>query len=170
MKSENVFIGLGANLHEPEQQLISAFKALSNLPGSTLAQFSSLYSSKPLGPQEQPDYVNAIALLQTHLQPLELLDQLQAIEKQHGRVRKSQRWGARTLDLDMILFGQYSIKSERLTVPHYHFKQREFVLYPLYELTPELLLPDGQPLRKVLQNVPRNGLTIIKHQNQLSLD
>lgn len=170
MNSENVIIGLGANLNEPEQQLIRALQALSELPGSTLTQFSSLYSSKPLGPQEQPDYVNAVAMLQTHLQPLELLDRIQAIEKQQGRVRKSQRWGARTLDLDIILFGHRCITSERLTVPHYHFKQREFVLYPLFELAQEFVLPDGQSLQDLLQNVPRNGLTVIKHHSQLSFD
>ena len=156
-----VFIGLGANLAQPQQQLLLALSALQTLPETRLVNCSSLYSSKPLGPQEQPDYVNAVALLHTELTPLALLDELQAIEQQQGRQRKAERWGARTLDLDIILFGDQQIDCPRLTIPHYHFTQREFVLYPLAELAPELVLPDGRCLNTLLEQVPRNGLTVI---------
>lgn len=169
MGQEKVFIGLGANLDQPQQQIVAALLALSALPRTQLIGYSSLYSSKPLGPQEQPDYVNAVAMLDTQLAPLDLLDWLQDIEKQHGRVRKEQRWGARTLDLDIILFGTKIVQSERLTIPHYHFQHREFVLYPLFELAPDLVLPDGQSLTVLLESVPENGLSVMQHHSEIAL-
>lgn len=164
-----MFIGLGANLNAPEQQIINALKALAKLPKTDLVNYSSLYASKPLGPKEQPDYVNAVAQLDTALSPLKLLKCLQHIEQHQGRVRKSERWGARTLDLDIILFGQHIIQSEELTVPHYHYQHREFVLYPLSELVPDLILPDGSSLASLLQKIHRNGLTLVRKQELVSI-
>lgn len=154
-----VYIGLGANLAEPVQQLERAVAALQNVPGSALVKVSGFYSSKPMGPQDQPDYVNAVAALATSLSAEELLTQLQRIELEQGRQRKDERWGARTLDLDILLFGDEMIQTERLTVPHYGMKVREFVLYPLAELDSELVLPDGTVLNELLQTVPLNGLS-----------
>lgn len=168
MQPEAVFVGLGANLHQPQQQIIAALRAIATLPHTQLKDFSSLYGSKPLGPKEQPDYVNAVALLHTQLEPEALLDGLQKIELQHGRVRKAQRWGARTLDLDIILFGTRVVQTERLTIPHYHFQHREFVLYPLHEMAPHLVLPDGQELSKLLNLVPENDLTVLQHRSELA--
>ncbi|BDX04703.1 2-amino-4-hydroxy-6-hydroxymethyldihydropteridine diphosphokinase [Planctobacterium marinum] len=159
MITESVYIGLGANLNDPVAQLKSALKSLQSLPDTQLVSHSSLYSSKPLGPQEQPEYVNAVAELRTELAPLSLLDALQVIEQEQGRVRKEERWGPRTLDLDIILFGKQIISCERLTVPHYHFHAREFVLYPLNQIAPALRLPDGTPLATLISQVPDNGLT-----------
>ena len=156
---ESVFIGLGANLKDPVAQLKSALESLQALPDTQLVSHSSLYSSKPLGPQSQPEYVNAVARINTALAPIALLDALQAIEQEQGRERKAERWGPRTLDLDIILFGGHVISSERLTIPHYHFHVREFVLYPLYQIAPELCLPDGTPLATLISQVPDNGLT-----------
>lgn len=152
------FIGLGANLGQPVQQLEQAVSALHQLPASRFVNCSAFYGSKPMGPQDQPDYVNAVAELATTLAPDELLDELQRIEQQQGRQRKDERWGPRTLDLDLLLYGNQQIATERLTVPHYGLSKREFVLYPLHDIAPELQLPDGRMLCDLLTQVPRNGL------------
>ena len=152
------YIGLGANLAQPLAQLQQAVAALRLLPASQLIAVSSFYGSKPMGPQDQPDYVNAVAALDTELPAEALLDALQLIEQKQGRQRKDERWGPRTLDLDILLYGDDIINSERLTVPHYGLKQREFVLYPLAEIAPNLSLPDGTVLSSLLAQVPLNGL------------
>jgi 2-amino-4-hydroxy-6-hydroxymethyldihydropteridine diphosphokinase len=154
-----VYIGLGANLAQPVQQLEQAVLALQRIKQTTLAQVSGFYSSKPMGPQDQPDYVNAVAALHTRLAAEDLLTELQQIELEQGRQRKDERWGPRTLDLDILLFGNNVIQTERLIVPHYGMKQREFVLYPLAELNSNLVLPDGTRLTELLTTVPLNGLT-----------
>jgi 2-amino-4-hydroxy-6-hydroxymethyldihydropteridine diphosphokinase len=154
---QRCYIGLGSNLTNPHQQLRAALAALTSLPHSTLLRSSSFYRSAPIGPGEQPDYVNAVAELDTQLSPLELLDQLQSIEVQQGRER-SLRWGARTLDLDILLFGRELIDSARLTVPHPRMRERNFVLLPLAELEPELQLPTGENLQALLRNCPHNRL------------
>ena len=159
---EVVFIGLGSNMQQPLAQLHNALNHLADLPDSKLLASSSFYASRPMGPQDQPDYVNAVAKLKTALAPLELLRALQTIELTQGRERKGERWGPRTLDLDILLFGQQQIQTAELTVPHYGMKSREFVLYPLFELAPELLLPCGNSLKSILNNVSRNGLHIIE--------
>src|SRR5690606_15348150 len=110
---------LGANLVEPVAQLQAAVTALGQLPETELVQVSRFYSSKPMGPQDQPDYVNAVAALDTRLTPLALLHALQQIELAQGRQRKAERWGPRTLDLDILLFGMQQIDHPELTVPHY---------------------------------------------------
>ncbi|MBD9415385.1 2-amino-4-hydroxy-6-hydroxymethyldihydropteridine diphosphokinase [Pseudomonas sp. PDM16] len=155
---ERVYIGLGSNLAEPRQQIEAALAAIASLPGSCLAATSSFYASDPLGPADQPRYVNAVAALDTELAPLQLLDALQLIELEQGRVRKAERWGPRTLDLDILLFGGRSLTCERLTVPHYHMHARAFVLYPLAEIAPQLQLPDGRLLDELLAACPYEGL------------
>ncbi|WP_047049833.1 2-amino-4-hydroxy-6-hydroxymethyldihydropteridine diphosphokinase [Vibrio mexicanus] len=153
------YIAVGSNLSDPVTQANDAIEALKQLPKSQFVSSSSLYSSTPMGPQDQPDYINAVVAIQTELTPLELLDCTQAIELEQGRVRKDERWGPRTLDLDIILYGNEVIDSERLTVPHYGMKEREFVLYPLAEIAPSLTLPDGTDLQTLLKVVDRNGLS-----------
>jgi 2-amino-4-hydroxy-6-hydroxymethyldihydropteridine diphosphokinase len=111
-----------------------------------------------MGPQDQPDYVNAVVLIKTLLSSDTLLQQTQLIENQQGRTRKANRWGPRTLDLDMLLFGQQHINNERLTVPHSGMKLREFVLYPLFEIAPDLILPCGEKLSELVIKCPQNGL------------
>jgi 2-amino-4-hydroxy-6-hydroxymethyldihydropteridine diphosphokinase len=156
---ERVYIGLGSNLAEPRAQLEAALAALAALPRSQLAACSSIYGSDPLGPADQPRYVNAVAALDTEMEPLALLDALQAIEQQQGRIRKEERWGPRTLDLDILLFGDRCLNEPRLTVPHYHMQARPFVLYPLAEIAPvDLTLPDGRTLRALLDQCPFIGL------------
>lgn len=151
------YIGLGSNLDEPAQQLRSALLALDGISATRLAAASALYTSDSLLPG-QPRYTNAVAALDTELAPLQLLDALQAIENGQGRVRK-ERWGPRTLDLDMLLFGDQVIDLPRLKVPHYHVHARPFVLYPLAELVPaDFHLADGRSLAQLLQDCPFVGL------------
>jgi len=154
------YIAIGSNLADPVSQANDAIEALKTLPRSEFLAASQLYSSTPMGPQNQPDYINAVAAIKTGLTPLELLDCTQAIELEQGRVRKDERWGPRTLDLDIILYGNEVMDSERLTIPHYGMREREFVLYPLAEIAPNLQLPDGTELQQLLTQVDRNGLRI----------
>lgn len=154
-----VYIGLGSNLSDPLVQIQNALSALARVTDTQLITCSSLYSSKPMGPQNQPDYVNAVALLYTNQAPIPLLRSLQKIELEHGRERKDQRWGPRSLDLDMLLYGQEKINSPDLVVPHYGMLDRDFVLYPLAEIAPDLVLPGGEILKNILNNCPSNGLS-----------
>lgn len=135
------YIGLGSNLQEPRRQVASALKELSYLPYSRLVAKSSLYQSDPMGPADQPDYINAVAAIETNLTPLALLDALLAIERRHGRIRGATRWGPRTLDLDILTYGDQSIVEPRITVPHSGIAERAFVLLPLAEIAPDLHIP-----------------------------
>lgn len=146
------YIGLGSNLHRPAQQLRAALQELDDLPGTRLIRHSTLFESTPLGPPGQPDYVNAVAMLATSLDAHSLLDRLQAVEQRHGRER-GERWGPRTLDLDLLLYGEDRIDSPRLQVPHPQMLQRAFVLVPLFELAPELELPGLGPLADAMPGV-----------------
>lgn len=154
-----VYIALGSNLAEPRQQVLSALQALETLPHSRLVRCSSLYRTPPLGPQDQPDFINAAVALDTGLDAENLLDHTQQIEQVHGRERKAERWGPRTLDLDIMLFGDRIIDTPRLTVPHYDMKNRAFMLLPLAEIAPDLIFPDGTPLSHALSALSLDGLT-----------
>ena len=158
-----VYIGLGSNLSLPEKQIQAACSGLAMLPDTVFIKCSSLYQSRPMGPQDQPDYVNAVALIKTELSPETLLQLTQEIENQQGRIRMDKRWGPRTLDLDILLYGKQQIKKEHLTIPHSGMKQREFVLYPLLEIAPELNLPSGEKLSDIVQTCPINGLQKMTH-------
>ena len=138
----DVYIGIGSNLDDPVAQVRQALIELSRLPLTQYIAASRLYRSRPVGPQDQPDFINAVALLQTQLSPLALLDQLQALEQRHRRVRR-QHWGPRTLDLDLLLYGSEKVQLPRLRVPHPELQVRAFVVLPLAELAPQLTLPDG---------------------------
>lgn len=154
---ERIYIGMGSNLAAPAEQLRSAVAALAQLPQSELIGVSAFYQSDSLL-AGQPRYTNAVAALDSTLTPLDLLDALQAIENEQGRERL-ERWGPRTLDLDILLFGDRLIDEPRLKVPHYHMQERAFVLYPLAELAPaELRLPDGRRLTELLAACPFVGL------------
>ncbi|AMZ74354.1 MULTISPECIES: 2-amino-4-hydroxy-6-hydroxymethyldihydropteridine diphosphokinase [Pseudomonas] len=154
---ERIYIGMGSNLAEPAEQLRSAIQALAQLPDTQLVGVSAFYQSDSLLPG-QPRYTNAVAVLDSRLAPLDLLDALQAIETGQGRERL-ERWGPRTLDLDILLFGDHLIDEPRLKVPHYHMQARAFVLYPLAELAPaDLRLADGRLLKDLLAACPFVGL------------
>ena len=133
-----VYVALGANLEDPKAQLDNAVTALSALDNRLVV--SPYYHSTPMGDVVQPDYINAVASFDTDLAPLALLDALQHIENTQGRVRL-ERWGPRTLDLDLLLYGNENIDIPRLKVPHYGMKTRSFVLVPLASIAPDLILP-----------------------------
>ncbi|WP_207061387.1 2-amino-4-hydroxy-6-hydroxymethyldihydropteridine diphosphokinase [Motiliproteus sp. SC1-56] len=157
MAEVRAYIGLGSNLLNPLMQVSQAQQALASLAGCREVTHSQLYRSDPVGPPGQPDYINAVTRLETHLAPEALLDRLQAIEQAHNRVR-GERWGPRTLDLDLLLYGDCVIDTPRLKVPHPHMGERSFVLYPLAELAPNLVLPNGSPLQALLARCPMGTL------------
>ncbi len=144
------YIAIGSNLASPLEQVNAAVQALGDIPQTRVVALSSFYRTPPLGPQDQPDYLNAAIALETALSAEALLDNTQCIELQQGRVRKEERWGPRTLDLDIMLFGDAQIHTERLTVPHYDMKRRGFMLWPLFEIAPDLTFPDGEHLSALL--------------------
>ena len=151
------YVGLGSNLAEPAAQVRQAIAALAALPQTTLAGSSPLYRTAPVGPQDQPDFINAVAAIDTALAPLDLLDALQALEQAAGRQRL-RHWGERTLDLDLLLYGDEQIRHPRLTVPHPHMAERAFVLVPLAALAPGLILPDGRAVTDLLRRCNQDGV------------
>ncbi|TVP45925.1 MAG: 2-amino-4-hydroxy-6-hydroxymethyldihydropteridine diphosphokinase [Halomonas sp.] len=154
------YIGLGSNIASPIEQVRQALSELATLPLCRLVASSSIYASRPVGPQDQPDFINAVAALETRLSPLALLDQLQALEQQHRRQRQ-RHWGPRTLDLDLLLYGDSQINTPRLSVPHPHMTARAFVLAPLAEIAPSLHVNQA-PLSAWLERIdsphPNQGL------------
>jgi len=147
------YIAIGSNLASPLEQVNAAVQALGEIPQSRIVAGASFYRTPPLGPQDQPDYLNAAVVLNTALDADTLLDNTQRIELQQGRVRKAERWGPRTLDLDIMLFGHEVINTPRLTVPHYDMKNRGFMLWPLFDVAPDLTFPDGLSLKAVLDSL-----------------
>lgn len=155
------YVGLGSNLDNPSRQLTQALSALSATPDVTLLAVSPFYQSRAIGPGEQPDYVNAVAAIETTLPALCLLSALQAIEHRQGRVRSEQRWMARTLDLDILLFGGQVLDTERLTLPHPRIAERNFVLRPLLDIAPDVLLPDGRNVADLLTLCSSEGIELL---------
>ncbi|NKB35894.1 MAG: 2-amino-4-hydroxy-6-hydroxymethyldihydropteridine diphosphokinase [Gammaproteobacteria bacterium] len=151
------YIGLGSNLAQPVEQINQAINELAGLSHCRLQVASSLYVSRPMGPQDQDDFVNAVVQLSTALSAHDLLDQLQNLEKRHHRVRE-RHWGPRTLDLDILLYGDQIIQDERLCVPHTEMAKRSFVLYPLYEIAPELTIPGMGKLKELKENMDGGDL------------
>ncbi|MGD8630076.1 MAG: 2-amino-4-hydroxy-6-hydroxymethyldihydropteridine diphosphokinase [Gammaproteobacteria bacterium] len=140
------YIGIGSNLNDPAARVQAAFGALQRLPDTRLAARSSLYRSKPMGPANQPDYVNAVAALDTRMPAAELLQALARIEDREGRERGGIHWGPRILDLDLLLYGSQCIATPTLTVPHPGMHERDFVLVPLAEIAGDLDIPGHGPL------------------------
>jgi 2-amino-4-hydroxy-6-hydroxymethyldihydropteridine diphosphokinase len=151
MAMTDAYIGLGSNLDGPEDQLQMAIKSLQHLPATTLIRVSSFYRTRPVGPEGQPDYINAVVLIKTGLTASDLLKHMQAIEDSQYRTRNI-HWGPRTLDLDLLLYGESIIHDVDLNVPHPELHKRGFVLYPLYEISPEIVIPGYGSIAKLLQN------------------
>ncbi len=152
-------MGLGSNLEDPRHQVETALRALAGLPGARLLKASRLYRTPPLGPPGQPDYVNAVALLETRDAPLQWLDRLQAVESAQGRRRGGERWGPRTLDLDLLLYADVRMNSARLTLPHPQMHLRGFVLLPLADCAgPELAIPGHGTLGECLAACNTTGI------------
>lgn len=151
-----VFVGLGSNLGEREHLIRTALEELGKLPRTTVIRVSSLYDTDPVGDVEQPAFLNAVAWLETDLAPRELLWQMLLIEKRMGRVR-SQRWGPRSIDLDLLFYGIEKIEDPDLIVPHPEAAKRAFVLYPLQELDPAFRHPlTGETIARMIQKLPPN--------------
>ena len=135
------YIGIGSNLDSPAQHVERAFKSLSAMAGCYLAARSDLYRSAPLGPADQPDFINAVAAILTTLDSYSLLEKLQEIEDADGRIRRAERWGPRTLDLDLLMYGELIMDESRLTLPHPGITARNFVLLPFAEIAPDVVIP-----------------------------
>lgn len=155
------YIGLGSNLDHPPRQIRNAIHALVELPGTRVIEDSGLFLSRPMvtpaGPITQPDYYNAVAKIETQLDAYQLLDELQRIEHAQHR-KRTEHWGPRTIDLDILMFDDLQINSERLTLPHPGIQQREFVLYPLRNIDDSLEIPGRGMLSDLIEHCPLNGL------------
>ncbi len=152
------FIGLGSNLRSPRDQLARACASLASHTEITLVETSPLSWSEAVGPGEQDDYLNGVAHIETSMEAETLLNYLHSIEDQQERKREI-RWGARTLDLDLLLFGDEDIRTEKLTVPHPRIAERNFVLQPLFDIAPAASLPKGQSVASLLKHVNGGRLT-----------
>jgi len=151
-RETDAFIGIGSNLENPKQQVLTAIERLKKLPKTHWQGMSQLYGSRPQGPQDQPDFVNAVAWVRTRLSPLALLDALQDIERTQGKVKK-RHWGERLIDLDVLLYGETVIDGPRLQVPHPFMTERDFVLLPLLDLKPDGCMPDGRSFQELADRV-----------------
>ena len=151
--TEIVYIGLGSNLAEPRAQVQSGLQALARVARTRVLRRSRLYRSAPWGKTDQPDFINAVAQLETEFEPRALLEQLLAIEHAAGRIRSADRWGPRVLDLDILLHGERVLDDPGLRVPHPRLAQRAFVLVPLAEIAPDLQVPGIGPIQRLLEQV-----------------
>lgn len=155
-----VYIALGSNLQHPMEQISLAIAVLRRHQAIRLKAVSPRYQSAALGPGEQPDYINAVVQVETELPPLELLAELRRLETAQGRKRR-ERWGPRTLDLDILLYDQIQLCEPELTIPHPRMHTRNFVLLPLSDLEPGITLPDGTKLATLLAKCSRQGIVKI---------
>jgi len=164
MTTQTAFVGLGSNIENPAHQIKAALlKLRDKLPETTLVSHSSLYTSHAQDLTNQPDFINAVAKLNTTLPPLTLLSHLQQIELEQGRMRNI-RYGPRTLDLDLLLYGETHYESDTLTLPHPRMYTRHFVLLPLMELTGDLLLPNGNNISHHLNQCDTNDIRRLTEQ------
>jgi 2-amino-4-hydroxy-6-hydroxymethyldihydropteridine diphosphokinase len=155
------YVAIGSNLDSPADRVLQGFSELGRLRHSRLVLRSRLYRSAPLGPQDQPDFVNAAAGLLTSLQPHELLAALKALEASMGRERPIVRWGPRVIDFDLVVFGMQRLSAPDLTVPHPGVPERNFVLYPLLDIAPDLWVPGHGRVRELAARLGSAGLTPI---------
>jgi len=160
-KLNKVYLGLGSNLCDPAKQIYAAYDLISQVVDTCIIAKSGLYTSPPMGPPDQPDYVNAVVAITTNLSPHRLMKKLQAIEDQQGRTRDGIRWGSRIVDLDILLYGEQEIATADLTIPHAGLSERAFVLYPLQEIAPELNIPGKGKLSALVKQCPRENLKLI---------
>jgi len=147
----SIYIGLGSNIEDPYLQIKNAVVALNDLPGTKVLMNSGYFKSKPMGPEDQPDYVNAVVEVETELDAVELLTNCQHIEKQQGRIKK-RHWGERTIDLDILLYADQQIETDNLTVPHPGICLRDFVYMPLLKMNPALKIPGKGRLKNIVKS------------------
>lgn len=155
--ARDAYVALGSNLGDSRATLVGAAEALAALPGSRLAGISRIYRTPPWGRRDQPDFLNAVVRLRTTLEPHDLLDELMAIERRFGRTRDGERWGPRTLDLDLLHVDGVVLDEPQLTLPHPRMGERAFVLLPLADLAPELELPGQGRVAELLRRVDAGG-------------
>lgn len=155
------YIGLGSNLHEPPKQLRAALQALERIPGIELQQASPLYRSAPMGEPGQAEYCNAVCMVRTTLAPLDLMEALLGIERAAGRVRDGRKWGPRVLDLDLLHYEGVTLESDVLTLPHPGIALRNFVLWPLLDIAPDLEIPSLGRMRDLAERAGRAGLELL---------
>jgi 2-amino-4-hydroxy-6-hydroxymethyldihydropteridine diphosphokinase len=152
------YIGMGSNLEDPRSRVLAAFDALAGLDRTRLICTSPLYSSRPFGPVLQPDFVNAVAGVLTRLEPAELLAQLRSIESRFGRPEPHQRWGPRVIDLDILVYGRERREEPQLVLPHPGIVERNFVLYPLADIAPDLEVPGLGRVSELKDRLAPEGL------------
>jgi 2-amino-4-hydroxy-6-hydroxymethyldihydropteridine diphosphokinase len=152
------YVALGSNLSDPRRQVEAAFTALAALPDARLIARSGLWRSRPMGPQDQPEFVNAVAGLLTTAGPREFLHQLRELERRLGKTEPAVRWGPRVIDLDLLVFGDLSVDEPGLVLPHPGLHQRNFVLYPLSEIAAELQVPGLARVSRLRERVSAAGI------------
>ena len=157
-QTERDYLGLGSNLDGPEGQLFCALRLLGGVPGIRVTHISSFYRTAPWGNLDQPDFVNAVVALECALAPEDLLQRVLAIERRMGRVRDASRWTPRTIDLDLLYFGDRSLVTDRLTVPHPHVAERAFVLVPLIEIAANLADSGLLAWQRILSKLPHDDV------------
>jgi len=159
------FIGLGSNLGDREANIRQALQFLEQLPETTIVRGSSLYDTEPVGVSDQPNFLNGVVQIETHLAPRQLLWNLMLIERRLGRVR-TQQWGPRVIDLDLLLYGEEVVDEDDLQIPHPLMTQRSFVMVPLVEIEPLLVHPvTNQTMLSILQRLGADPL--VKHGSRL---
>jgi 2-amino-4-hydroxy-6-hydroxymethyldihydropteridine diphosphokinase len=156
------YVGLGSNLSDPEHQVLMGLKELQRIAGTRVVLTSPLYVSRPFGPVAQPDFVNGVAALLTQLPSSQLLDELRRIEAAFGRPEQRQRWGPRVIDLDLLAYGRERSSDARLTLPHPGIVERNFVLYPLADIAPDLELPGLGRVTELKGRLTSAGLTVLQ--------
>lgn len=151
------YVGIGSNLESPQEHVVAAIRELGAIPDTIVTRSSSLFRTAPFGPVEQGDFVNAVVAMMTQLTAHQLLGEMQEIEDKHGRKREGERWGPRTLDLDLLVLSNNQIKDDVLTLPHPGISDRNFVLLPLCELAPHLIVPGRGSVATLTHAVQESG-------------
>ncbi len=159
------YLGLGTNMGDRDAQLQAALAAIAKIPATTVLQQSPVYESKPWGKTDQPDFLNMVVEISTQLEPHTLHRHLEKIERDLGREEAGEKWGPRTIDIDLLLYGSRTIKTASLVVPHARMWERRFVLRPLSDLAPEMAAPGGGTVMKLLEDeeIASQGLSLYVH-------
>ncbi|ADD79937.1 2-amino-4-hydroxy-6-hydroxymethyldihydropteridine diphosphokinase [Candidatus Riesia pediculicola] len=161
-KLQIAYISVGSNLNNPIYQADRSIISMRNIPDTDLISVSSYYRTKPIGNSNQPDYLNAVVSIKTQLSPKVLLSYIQKIEFKQGRTRTKEKWTSRTLDLDILLYGNMMVKEKNLVIPHPELKNRYFLLYMIYKEDPNLIFPDGQSILDMMNKCQKVSFSVLK--------
>ena len=149
-----VYLGIGSNKNHPYFRIYTVLKQINRIKSTNIVKKSSLYITKPLGPQAQPNFLNSVIEIRTNLKPMELLDQLQNLERLHNR-KKTKRWGPRSMDIDILIYNNLIMNTDKLIIPHPGLEYRDFVLIPLYEITTYgYKIPKYGKIISLIRNLP----------------